>query len=96
MIGRPATKLRPPRRGEAITADFLQRQAARVDANTGALSAPRDVSAEEDTTAGVTYTEVSRTSSTVDVSGVEIERIDSVTFEHETTGERLTLVFDND
>lgn len=96
MTAKPVNKLRAPAKGEVITSDFLRRLAARVEANVGAIGAPRDVSDQADDDDGVIFDEVSRTTSTVDVSGVEIERIDAVTFENEASGLRMTLVFDND
>lgn len=96
MTGRPVTRLDPPAPGEVITSEFLREQARRVDRNTGAIMAPRDVTDQDDVETGVTFTEISRTTSTVTVGSVDIDRIDSVTLENTDTGERMTLVFDND
>ena len=98
---RSPTKLQAPARGEVITSEFLEDTALRVNRNEAALAGPRDVSDEDDTNNGLTYTEVSRSTSTETVydqneeNYAEIERIDSVTFEN-ADGERITLVFNND
>lgn len=48
------------------------------------------------TTDTVTYTEIDRTTSTVDVDGVAIERFDSVRLRSAVDNSILEMVFDND
>jgi len=96
------------RRGEVITARYLGSVAAAINANSKALSGPRQQYALEESETGASggvqlvnldFSETSRTSTTasiVDDNGdtIQIEQIDEVTLEN-SDGNTLILRFTN-
>jgi len=97
--------IRPIRKGELITAQYLTRISAAINANTRFLSGPKQQNALDETEDANTnsgdfnFTETNRTSSAVTVTDSNgdthsIEQIDSVTLTN-SSGQTLTLTFNN-
>ena len=98
-------KVQSTRKGDRITARYLNSMASAINRNTAAISGPRNVTRASAQTGGgaafsdYTFNEVSRAESTVTVTDSNgdthsVNQIDQIELSN-SAGEVLTLVFDN-